>query len=116
MTEYNLLSVYLTIAIAAMILIMFGPGSLPIFMLLAVNLVLAPIYPVLYATNVANVERKYTENAGAFATMTLVGGAIFPIIQGKVADITSLQFSFIIPALGFAVVLIFAMMNRKEEK
>ena len=116
MTEYNLLSIYLTIAIAAMILIMFGSGSLPIFMLLAVNLVLAPIYPVLYATNVANVERKYTENAGAFATMTLVGGAIFPIIQGKVADIASLQFSFIVPALGFAVVLIFAMMNRKEAK
>lgn len=114
MTEYNLLTIYVTLAIIDLVIVMFAPGSIPIYMLLILNLVLAPIYPVLYATNIENVERKYTENAGAFATMTLVGGAIFPIIQGKVADFASLQFSFIVPALGFAVVLIFALVNRKR--
>ena len=113
MTEYNLLSIYLTAAVVDLVIVMFAPGSIPIYMLLILNLVLAPIYPVLYATNIENVDRKYTENAGAFATMTLVGGAIFPIIQGKVADLVSLQFSFIVPAIGFAVVLIFALSNRK---
>ncbi|MDD4370633.1 MAG: L-fucose:H+ symporter permease [Anaerostipes sp.] len=115
-TEYNLLSIYLFVAVIGLGIVMFAPGNIPVFVLLAINLVLAPIYPVLYATNVANVERKYTENAGAFATMTLVGGAIFPIVQGKIADIFSLQFSFIVPALGFVVVLIFALMNRKEQQ
>ena len=114
MTEYNLLTIYVTLAIIDLVIVMFAPGSIPIYMLLILNLVLAPIYPVLYATNIENVERKYTENAGAFATMTLVGGAIFPIIQGKVADFADLQFSFIVPALGFAVVLIFALVNRKR--
>ena len=113
-SEYNLLTVYLGLAVLDMLVVMFAPGTIPVYMLLAINLVLAPIYPVLYATNVANADRKYTENAGAFATMTLVGGAIFPIIQGKVADITSLQFSFIVPAIGFAIVMIFAMKNRKN--
>ena len=114
--EYNMLSVYLVIAIASMVLVMFAPGNMPIYLLLIVNVVLAPVYPVLYATNIASVERKYTENAGAFATMTLIGGAVFPIFQGKVADLVSLQFSFAVPAIGFAVVLVFAMMNRKSEK
>lgn len=114
MTEYNLLTIYVTLAIIDLVIVMFAPGSIPIYMLLILNMVLAPIYPVLYATNIENVERKYTENAGAFATMTLVGGAIFPIIQGKVADFAGLQFSFIVPALGFAVVLIFALVNRKR--
>lgn len=114
--EYNMLSVYLVIAIASMVLVMFAPGNMPIYLLLIVNVVLAPVYPVLYATNIASVERKYTENAGAFATMTLIGGAVFPIFQGKVADLVSMQFSFVVPAIGFAVVLVFAMMNRKTEK
>lgn len=114
MTEYKLLIIYVSAAIIDLIIVMFAPGSIPIYMLLLLNLVLAPIYPVLYATNIENVERKYTENAGAFATMTLVGGAIFPIIQGKIADFAGLQFSFIVPALGFVVVLIFALTNRKE--
>lgn len=114
MTEYKLLIIYVSAAIIDLIIVMFAPGSIPIYMLLLLNLVLAPIYPVLYATNIENVERKYTENAGAFATMTLVGGAIFPIIQGKVADFAGLQFSFIVPAIGFVVVLIFALTNRKE--
>lgn len=114
MTEYKLLIIYVSAAIIDLIIVMLAPGSIPIYMLLLLNLVLAPIYPVLYATNIENVERKYTENAGAFATMTLVGGAIFPIIQGKIADFAGLQFSFIVPALGFVVVLIFALTNRKE--
>lgn len=114
MTEYKLLIIYVSAAIIDLIIVMFAPGSIPIYMLLLLNLVLAPIYPVLYATNIENVERKYTENAGAFATMTLVGGAIFPIIQGKVADFAGLQFSFIVPAIGFVVVLIFVLTNRKE--
>ena len=114
MTEYKLLIIYVSAAIIDLIIVMFAPGSIPIYMLLLLNLVLAPIYPVLYATNIENVERKYTENAGAFATMTLVGGAIFPIIQGKIADFAGLQFSFIVPAIGFVVVLIFALTNRKE--
>ncbi len=115
-TEYNLLSVYLTLCVVALLGVMFGPSNIPVFCLLAINILLGPIYPVLYATNVANVERKYTENAGAFATMTLVGGAIFPIIQGKVADLASLQFSFIVPAVGFVIVLIFVLQNRKAQQ
>lgn len=112
--EYDLLMIYVGLAIIDMLAVMFAPGELPVYMLLAINVLLAPIYPLLYATNIANVERKYTENAGAFATMTLVGGAIFPIIQGHVADLTSLQFSFVVPAVGFVIVMLFVMSSRKK--
>jgi len=111
-SEYKLLIVYLAIAIAGLVIAMFAPGFSAIYIILALNILFAPIYPVLYSTNVARVERKYTENAGALATMTLVGGAVFPMIQGKVADLIGLQMSFIVPALGFAVVLLFAIKNR----
>ena len=112
--EYDLLAIYVGLAIVDMVAVMFAPGEVPVYMLLAINVLLAPIYPLLYATNIANVERKYTENAGAFATMTLVGGAIFPIIQGHVADLTSLQFSFIVPAMGVVIVMLFVMSSRKK--
>lgn len=114
--EETIISIYLLLAIVCMVITMFAHGNVAIGALLAINLVLAPIYPVLYATNVERVERKYTEPAGAFATMSLVGGAIFPVIQGKVADIASLQFSFIVPAIGFAIVMIYALMTRKSAK
>lgn len=114
-TEYKLLKIYMALATVSMVVVMFAPGNVPVVMLLILNLVMAPIYPVLYATNVANADRKYTENAGAFATMTLVGGAIFPVIQGWVADLVSLQFSFVVPAIGFLVVMIFAIRNRNQE-
>lgn len=116
MTEYNLVSIYMVIVIAALVVVMFAPGFVPVWVILALNIFFAPIWPVLYATNVASVERKYTENAGALITMALVGGAIFPVIQGKVADIIGMQMSFIVPAIGFLVVLIFALTERKAEK
>ena len=113
MSEYTLLSIYMIVTIAGLVGVMFLPGMVPVWIILALNIFFAPVYPVLYATNVANADRRYTENAGAFCTMTLVGGAIFPVIQGKLADLVSMQFSFVVPAIGFLVVLIFAWRNRQ---
>jgi MFS transporter, FHS family, L-fucose permease len=116
MTEYNLVSLYMAIAVAALIVVMFAPGFIPVWVILVVNVFFAPIWPVLYAANVASVERKYTENAGALITMALVGGAIFPVIQGKVADFLGMQMSFVVPAVGFLIVLVFALAQRKAER
>jgi FHS family L-fucose permease-like MFS transporter len=41
--------------------------------------------------------------------MSIVGGAIMPLVQGKLVDETSPAFSFVVPAACFAVVGLYAL-------
>jgi FHS family L-fucose permease-like MFS transporter len=47
--------------------------------------------------------------------MAIVGGAIMPVLQGKIVDATSPAFSFIVPAFCFAVVGLYALYDLKAE-
>jgi FHS family L-fucose permease-like MFS transporter len=47
--------------------------------------------------------------------MAIVGGAIMPLVQGKLVDATSPAFSFIVPAFCFAVVGLYALYDLKAE-
>jgi FHS family L-fucose permease-like MFS transporter len=43
--------------------------------------------------------------------MAIVGGAIMPLIQGRLLDATSPAISFVVPAISFAVVTSFAVFD-----
>jgi FHS family L-fucose permease-like MFS transporter len=47
--------------------------------------------------------------------MAIVGGAIMPLVQGKLVDATNAAFSFIVPAACFAVVGLYALYDLRAE-
>jgi FHS family L-fucose permease-like MFS transporter len=49
-------------------------------------------------------DRRYTETAGAIIVMAIVGGAVLPALQGALSDASSMQFSFILPAIELLAV------------
>ena len=59
---------------------------------------------------------KYTTQGAAFLVMMILGGAIIPPIQGKLADIESvgIQNSFAIGALCFAYLIFYAFSAKKS--
>jgi FHS family L-fucose permease-like MFS transporter len=48
--------------------------------------------------------------------MAIVGGAIFPVIMGRVSDMSSIQTAYLVPAVCFIVVILFALKNLDIEK
>jgi MFS transporter, FHS family, L-fucose permease len=48
--------------------------------------------------------------------MAIVGGAVIPLVQGKVIDATSPAFSFIVPAISYAVVMSYAIYDLKAKQ
>jgi FHS family L-fucose permease-like MFS transporter len=48
--------------------------------------------------------------------MAIVGGAVFPVIMGRMSDLTNIQMAYSIPAVCFAVIFYFAMTNLKVKK
>ena len=47
--------------------------------------------------------------------MAIVGGAIMPVVQGRLLDATSPAVSFIVPAVCFAVVAAFAVYDLRAK-
>jgi len=48
--------------------------------------------------------------------MAIVGGAIMPLIQGRLLDATSPAISFIVPAVCFVVVTSFAIFDLRATR
>lgn len=82
----------------------------------ATSFFFGPVYPTIYAHGLDQIkEKQHTEIGGALMVMSLVGGAFVPVIMGRVSDLSgSMQLSFIVPAIGFALIMWFFISEHKR--
>jgi FHS family L-fucose permease-like MFS transporter len=83
--------------------------------LVAVSFCLSLMFPTIYGVALTGLGPA-TKFGAAGLVMAIVGGAIMPVIQGRVLDATSAAFSFLIPAICFAVVASFAFYDLKAKE
>ena len=95
--------------IAAMLVGILTQGKVAIYAFLAGGLACSIMWPSIFALSVAGLG-KYTTQGAAFLIMMILGGAIIPPIQGKLADIVGIHQSFIVCALCFAYLALFAFL------
>ena len=86
----------------AMVLAMHGKGAVIVLILLF--FFEAPMYPTIFTLGTANLGRHTRRGAGILV-MGVSGGAVFPPIQGAIADSAGTRISYIVPLVGFAYVL-----------
>ena len=72
--------------------------------LIAVFFWMAPMYPTIFTLGTANLGRHTRRGAGILV-MGVSGGAVFPPIQGAIADSYNTRISYLVPTCGFVVVL-----------
>lgn len=94
------------------------PNATAVYAAIATSFFFGPEWPTIYAHTLDQIhEKKYTETGGAFIVMSLIGGAIVPATQGRVSDLSgSMQFSFIVPAICFAIITIYFWNEHRYEK
>jgi FHS family L-fucose permease-like MFS transporter len=95
--------------IAAMLVGILTQGKIAIYAFLAGGLACSIMWPSIFALSVAGLG-KYTTQGSAFLIMMILGGAIIPPIQGKLADIIGIHQSFIVCAICFAYLALFAFL------
>ena len=64
----------------------------------------APMYPTIFTLGTANLGRHTRRGAGILV-MGVAGGAVFPPIQGAIADAANTRISMVVPLAGFVYVL-----------
>jgi FHS family L-fucose permease-like MFS transporter len=70
------------------------------------------MFPTIFALGIKGLGEK-TKKASSFIVMSIVGGAIFPMFMGWIADISSMSVGFFAPIPLFAFILYYALEGHK---
>lgn len=101
------LLIFSVLGVIAMVIGISTEGMVSVYAFLSGGLFCSIMWPCIFALAVAGLG-KYVSEGSAFLIMMILGGSIIPPIQGKLADIIGIHSSFIVAALCFAYLAIFA--------
>ncbi|MDE3213207.1 MAG: L-fucose:H+ symporter permease [Bacteroidota bacterium] len=104
----RLLAAYAFINVALCAVIVWVPGIISVYSLMAVFFFESIMFPTIFALGVKNLG-KYTKKGASFIIMSIVGGALMPILMGFLAQHYSTPVSYLVPMICFVVVFIFGI-------
>ncbi|WP_425289373.1 sugar MFS transporter [Shewanella indica] len=99
-------------AILLLLLTMNSSGSLAMWAVLAVGFFNSIMFPTIFTLAIRGLGPLTSRGSGLLC-QAIVGGAILPLLQGMVADSSSVQFSFIIPMVAYLYIGWYALRGSK---
>lgn len=75
----------------------------------------AIMFPTIFAITISRAGR-HVKIASSFLMMTPIGGAVGTFLMGYTADITSMSTAFVVPAVGYACVMLYSLYALKLKK
>ena len=106
----HLLAVYSLLNIGLLAIAVFGHGLVPVYALIGVEFFMSIMFPTIFALSIRGLGSK-TKLGSSLVIMAIAGGAVFPVIMGRVSDLSSMQTAYLVPAICFLPILYFAVKN-----
>jgi MFS transporter, FHS family, L-fucose permease len=110
-----LLAILGGLAVLLCVYAMFSPNLSGVAAVVSLSFCLSLMFPTIYGVALRGLGPA-TKFGAAGLVMAIVGGAVIPLVQGKVIDATSPAFSFIVPAISYAVVMSYAIYDLKAKQ
>ena len=101
------LKIFGILGIISVIVGLFSTGHLALYAFLSGGLFCSIMWPSIFALSI-NGLGKYTSQGSSFLVMMILGGAIIPPLQGKLADIMGIHESYWIAVICFVYLTYFA--------
>ena len=104
----KLLSLYAVLCILLSAIAIFTAGKFVVFALGGLGFFMSIMFPTIFSLGITGLKEE-TKPASSLIVMAIVGGAIFPVIMGRIIDITgdNIQIGYIVPFMCFFVVWYF---------
>jgi FHS family L-fucose permease-like MFS transporter len=93
-------------AIVLVLVSMYTTGPLAAWSLIAVGLMNSIMFPTIFSLACEGLGSKAADGSGII-NIAIFGGAVIPVLTGKLADLTSLSSSLILPLACYAVIALF---------
>jgi FHS family L-fucose permease-like MFS transporter len=105
------MKIFSLFGILGMLIGLFTTGHLALFAFLSGGLFCSIMWPCIFTLSIAGLG-KYTSQGSAFLIMMILGGAIIPPLQGKIADIFSIQSSYWVAVVCFLYLFFYAFRTK----
>jgi FHS family L-fucose permease-like MFS transporter len=108
----RLLAFYALMNVITMGLVVAGIGLPSVIALFTTYFFMSVMFPTIFALGIKGLG-PLTKKASSFLVMSIVGGAIIPIIMGRIADISTMALGFIVPLVCFAFIVYYGISGYK---
>lgn len=102
------LSVFAFINALLMVIIIYSDGYIAIISLILSFYFMSIMFPAIFSLGIAGLGGQ-TKKASSVIVMSIVGGAVMPIIMGAIADRYNMATGFIMPLICFIFILFYSI-------
>ncbi len=119
MKFYNpriLLSISAVLAMLATSFVILGHGLPSVIALILISGCMSLMFPTIFGISVSSLGED-TKIGGSGLIMAILGGALLPMLQGKISDLSgSINLSFIIPLICFGIIAWYGYSSFRMDK
>ena len=108
----KIMAIFSLLGVIAMLIGIFGSGEIALFAFLTGGLFCSIMWPCIFSLSITGLG-KYTSQGSSFLVMMILGGAIIPPLQGKLADIFGMITSYWVAVLCFVFLLVIQLLQNK---
>ena len=108
----KIMAIFSLLGVIAMLIGIFGSGEIGLFAFLTGGLFCSIMWPCIFSLSITGLG-KYTSQGSSFLVMMILGGAIIPPLQGKLADIFGMITSYWVAVLCFVFLLIYSITTKQ---
>lgn len=109
----QMLALYAVVNTAAMALVIAGLGWPSLIALYLTYFCMSIMFPTIFALGLKDLGGM-TKKGSSVLVMTIVGGAVCPVIMGRIADVSRMAVGFTVPMVCFAFIAWYAFFRAKS--
>ncbi|HTD41512.1 MAG TPA: glucose/galactose MFS transporter, partial [Mucilaginibacter sp.] len=106
----KLLIAYSIINCALLILAFTVDGNFSVYAIMGVPFFMSIMFPTIFSLSISGLGEK-TKKASSLLIMGIVGGAVIPLVLGRVSDMSNIRVAYLIPLISFSYIFYFALKN-----
>jgi FHS family L-fucose permease-like MFS transporter len=107
------LAVFALIAAALALITAFTTGQVALWTVISIGMFNSIMFPNIFTLAVKDLDHGELSTASGIINTLICGGAIIPLIMGKVADVSGYSLAFIVPAVCYLYIFFFAIKGSK---
>jgi FHS family L-fucose permease-like MFS transporter len=107
------LAVFALIAAILALVTSFTSGSVALWAVVSIGMFNSIMFPNIFTLAVKDLEPGELSTASGIINTLICGGAIIPLIMGKIADLSGYSWAFVVPALCYLYIFFYAVKGSK---
>lgn len=107
------LAVFALVAASLALITAFTSGNVALWAVISIGMFNSIMFPNIFTLAVKDLDQGELSTASGIINTLICGGAIVPLIMGKIADMSGYSWAFVVPAICYLYIFFYAVKGSK---